>query len=54
MKKYQYLINKGEQVGIKNLNDSHTFIENSNDMYDVLEDINNYNKNRDKKSINNF
>ena len=51
--KYQYLINKREQVGIKNLNDPHTFIEYSNDMNDLLEDINNYNKKRDK-SINNF
>ena len=39
--KYQYLINKREQVGIKNLND----------MNDVLEDINNYNKDRDKKVL---
>ena len=52
--KYQYLINKREQVGIKNLNDPYAFIEYSNDMDDALEDINNYNKNRDKKSINNF
>ena len=48
-KKYQFLINKREQVGIKNLNDPHAFIEYSNDMNDVLHDINNYNKNRDKK-----
>ena len=48
---YQYLINKREQVGIKNLNDPYTFIEYSNDMNDVLEDINNYNKNRDKKVL---
>ena len=47
--KYQYLINKREQAGIKNLNDSHAFIEYSNDMNDVLENINNYNKNRNKK-----
>ena len=47
--KYQYLINKREQAEIKNLNDPHTFIEYSNDMNDVLEDINNYNKKRDKK-----
>ena len=45
--KYQYLINKREQVGIKNLNDPYAFIEYSNDMNDVLENINNYNKNRD-------
>ena len=45
--KYQYLIYKREQVGIKKLNDPHAFIEYSNDMNDVLEDINNYNKKRD-------
>ena len=28
-KKYQYLINKREQAGIKNFNDPHTFIEYS-------------------------
>ena len=49
--KYQYLINKREQAGIKNLNDPHAFIEYSNDMNDVLDDINNYNKNRDKKVL---
>ena len=38
-------------MGIKNLNDLHVFIEYSNDMNDVLEDINNYNKNRDKKVL---
>ena len=47
--KYEYLINKREQAGIKNLNDPHAFIEYSGDMDDVLDDINNYNKNRDKK-----
>ena len=50
-KKYQYLINKREQAGIKKLNDRHPFIEYSNDMNDVLDDINNYNKNRDKKVL---
>ena len=50
-KKYQYLINKREQAGIKNLNDPQAFIEYSSDMNDVLEDINNYNKNRDKKAL---
>ena len=37
-KKYQYLINKREQAGIKSLKDRHAFIEYSNDMNDVLED----------------
>ena len=50
-KKYQYLINKREQAGIKNLSDPHAFIEYSNNMNDVLDDINNYNKNRDKKVL---
>ena len=49
--KYEYLINKREQAGIKNLNDPHAFIEYSHDMNDVLDDINNYNKNRDKKVL---
>ena len=48
--KYEYLINEREQAGIKNLNDSHAFIEYSDDMDDVLDD-NNYNKNRDKKVL---
>ena len=49
--KYGYLINKREQTGIKNLNDPHAFIEYSDDMDDVLYDINNCNKNRDKKLL---
>ena len=47
--KYQYLINKREQTGIKNLNDPHAFIEYSSDMNDILEDINNYKKKEIKK-----
>ena len=50
-KNYQYLINKREQAGIKNLNYLHAFIEYSNDMNDVLDDINKYNKNRDKNVL---
>ena len=49
--KYEYLINKREQVGIKNLNDRQAFVEYSDDMNDVLDDINIYNKNRDKKVL---
>ena len=30
--KYEHLINKREQAGIKNLNDPHAFIEYSDDM----------------------
>ena len=43
--KYQYLISKREQAGIKN--DPRAFIEYSSDM----NDINNYNKNRNKKVL---
>ena len=50
-KKYQYLINTREQAGIKNLNHPHAFIEYSNDMNDILDHINNYSKNRDKKVL---
>ena len=50
-KKYEFLINKREQAGKKNLNDPHAFIEYSNDMDDVLDDTDNYNKNRDKKVL---
>ena len=49
--KYEYLINKREQAGIKSLNDPNAFIEYSDDMNDVLDDINDYNKNRDKKVL---
>ena len=49
--KYEYLINKREQAGIKNLNDPKAFIEYSGDIDDVLDDINNYNKNRDKRVL---
>ena len=51
--KYEYLINKREQAGIKNLNDPHAFIEYSDDMNDVLDDINIFllYKNRDKKVL---
>ena len=49
--KYEYLINKREQAGIKDLNNPQAFIEYLDDMNDVLDDINNYNKNRDKKVL---
>ena len=49
--KYEYLINKIEQAGIKNLNDPKAFIEYSYEMDDMLDDVNSYNKNRDKKVL---
>ena len=49
--KYNYLINKREQAGIKNLNHPKAFTEYSHDMSDALGDIKSYNKNRDKKVL---
>ena len=49
--KYEYLINKREQAGIKKLSDPHAFIEYLDGINDKLDDINNYNKNRDKKVL---
>ena len=42
--KYQLLIKKSEQAGIKNLKDNNAFIEYSNSMDDIYDDINDYNK----------
>ena len=47
--KYEYLIKKRENVGIKHYNDPTAFFECSNTMDDVYEDIDNYNSKRDKK-----
>ena len=47
--KYQLLIKKGEQAGIKNLKDPTAFIDYSNNMDDIYDDINYYNKKRKKK-----
>ena len=49
--KYEYLKNKSEQAGTKNLNNPRAFLEYSDDTNDVLDDINNYNKNRYKKVL---
>ena len=51
--KYEYLIKNRKNAGIKHLNDSKTFIECSNTMNDVCENIDNYNPKR-KKNINCF
>ena len=50
-KKYQFLINKREKAGLKDINDPKAFREYSNDMSDALDDIKNYNKNIDKKVL---
>ena len=49
--KYEYLINKREQAGIKNLNDPKAFIEYSGDMNHVYKNIGDYNKKGDKKVL---
>ena len=49
--KYEYLIEKRENAGIKHLNNPNAFIEYSNTMDDVYENINDYNPIRKKKLI---
>ena len=49
--KYEYLINKREQIGIKILQNAKAFIEYSDDMNDVFENINDYNKKCNKKVL---
>ena len=41
--KYEYLINKGEDEGIKHLNNTNAFIECPNTMDDVYENTDDYN-----------
>ena len=49
--KYEYLIKKREDAGIKHLNNPNAFIECSNTMDDVYENINNYNQIRKRKKL---
>ena len=49
--KYEFLIKKREDAGIKHLNDSNSFIECSNTMDDVYESIDKYNPKRKKKNF---
>ena len=49
--KYQFLIIKREDVGIKNLNDPSTFIEYSNTMDGVYNNIDDYNPERKRKIL---
>ena len=44
--KYQFLIKKHENAGIKKLNDPNAFIEDSNTMNDVYDNIDDYNPKR--------
>ena len=49
--KYQLLIKKREQAGIKYLKDKNAFIEYSNNMHDIYDDINDYNEKREGKVL---
>ena len=49
--KYEYLINKRENAGIKHLNDSNAFSECSNTMDDVYHNIDHYNPSRERKIL---
>ena len=49
--KYEYLIKKREDVGIKHLNDINPFIECSNTMDDIYDNINVYNPIRKRKKL---
>ena len=49
--KYEYLIKKREDVGIKHLNNPNAFIECSNTMDDVYENIHDYNPSRKRKML---
>ena len=47
--KFKLLINKRESIGIKNFNDSASFIEYSNDKDDIYKNIEEYNPNKKAK-----
>ena len=49
--KYQFLIKKREDAGIKHYNNPNAFIECSNTMDDVYENINDYNPIRKRKKL---
>ena len=50
--KYEYLIKKREDAGIKHVNNPDAFIECSNTMDDLYENINDYNPIRKRKKNN--
>ena len=49
--KYKLLINKREQAGVNFNNDLTAFIEHSNTMDDIYDDIEDYNKKRKRKVL---
>ena len=50
-KKYQFLINKRESIGLKHFGDPKRFIEYSDNMQDVYKNIDEYNIDKDRKIL---
>ena len=48
---YEFLIKKRDDAGIKHFNDLNAFIECSNTMDDVYENIDDYNPSRKRKTL---
>ena len=49
--KYQFLIKKRQNIGLKHFNDPKAFIEYSNDMHDVYKNIDHYNPYKENKIL---
>ena len=49
--KYEFLIKRRENVGIKHCNNPNAFIEYSNTMDDIYKNIDDYNPNRKRKIL---
>ena len=49
--KNQYLINKGGKVGLDHFNDPKAFMEYSNDIKDVYENIEEYNPDKENQAL---
>ena len=49
--KYQFLINKRQNIGLKQFNDPKAFIEYSNDIQDVYKNIEEYNIGKNRKIL---
>ena len=49
--KYQFLIKKRENIGLKHFNDPKAFIEYSNNMHDVHKNIDHYNPDKENKIL---
>ena len=50
-RKYQYLINKREKVGLDHFKDTRAFMEYSNDMQDFYKNIEDYNPGKKRKIL---